>query len=202
MLVSLVAVGVGAGIGILTGLISGYRSGWVDAVLMRTSDVILSYPAIILGIAIVAVIGTGALNVAYALAIVNIPQFARLVRAAVLTQRSLEYVDSAVCAGCRERRIIFRHILPNCIGPILVQISLAVSFAVLAEASLSFLGLGTQPPDPSWGSMLGDGRAYLRQAWWYGFFPGLVLAVFQVGLNFLTDSLRNALDPRLARSGS
>ncbi len=200
MLVSLIAVSTGGFLGIVLGLFSGYRGGLVDAVLMRVVDVMLSYPAIILGIAIVAVIGAGMFNVAYALAIVNVPHFARVVRASVLTQMGQEYVSSAIAAGCCDRRIMFLHVLPNCFGPILVQASTAIGVAVIAEASLSFLGLGTQPPNPSWGSILGDGRAFLRRAWWYGVSPGIFLATFQLGLNFLANALRDAFDPRLIRS--
>jgi len=193
--VALISVVVGGGLGILTGLLSGYYGGWVDSVVMRIFDVILAYPALILSIAIVAVIGTGWINVAYALSIVYVPQFARIVRASVLTQKELEYVSAAASLGCTESRIMFRQILPNCIGPILVQSSLSFGHAVLAESSLSFLGLGTQPPFPSWGTMISEGQTYLRQAWWYPVFPGLALAFLSISLNFLSDTIRDAFDP-------
>jgi peptide/nickel transport system permease protein len=195
LMVAIIAVGAGGSIGILTGLVTGYRGGWLDTLVMRIFDVIMAYPAIILGITIVAVIGTGSLNVAYALAIVYIPQFARVVRASVISQKEREYVTCAIAIGCKDRRIIFKHIFPNSIGPILVQTSLSFGAAVLAEASLSFLGLGTQPPSPSWGTMISEGRTYLRQAWWYPVFPGLALALFSTGLNYFSDALRDALDP-------
>ncbi len=124
------------------------------------------------------------------------PQFARLTRACVLGERPKEYVLAARCLGLGPARILFVHVLPNCMGPILVQLSLAMGLAVLFEAGLSFLGLGTQPPDPSWAAMLSDSRAYLRQAPWYGIFPGIALAALLLGLTFLSDALRDALDPR------
>jgi len=195
LIVALISVVVGGGLGMLTGLLSGYYGGWVDSVLMRIFDVILAYPALILSIAIVAVIGTGWMNVAYALSIVYVPQFARIVRASVLTQKELEYVSAAASLGCTESRIMFRQILPNCIGPILVQSSLSFGHAVLAESSLSFLGLGTQPPMPSWGTMISEGQTFLRQAWWYPVFPGLALAFLCISLNFLSDTIRDAFDP-------
>ena len=195
LIVALISVVVGGGLGMLTGLLSGYYGGWVDALLMRIFDVILAYPALILSIAIVAVIGTGWINVAYALSIVYVPQFARIVRASVLTQKELEYVSAAASLGCTESRIMFRQILPNCIGPILVQSSLSFGHAVLAESSLSFLGLGTQPPLPSWGTMISEGQTFLGQAWWYPVFPGLALAFLCISLNFLSDTIRDAFDP-------
>jgi len=196
LLVALIAVSIGGTIGTVTGLITGYFGGWVDNIIMRIWDFIMSYPAIIIGIAIIIVIGPGTLNVAYALAIVNIPIFSRLMRARVLTERESDYVQNARSVGCRDIRIIFQHILPNTYGPILVQVSLGMGFAILLEAGLSFLGLGAQPPTPSWGAMLNDGRSFLRQAWWYSVFPGMAIAILVFGLNSLTDALRDALDPR------
>jgi peptide/nickel transport system permease protein len=196
LMVGLVAVIVGAGIGIPTGLAAGYFGGWVDAVTMRLLDALLAFPGILTGIAVVTVLGPGAINAALALAIVNIPEFARLTRAVVLREREREYVLASRCVGARDARVIAAHLLPNCLAPILVQLSLSMGFAVLLEAALSFIGLGQQAPDPSWGSMLNDSRAYLRQAPWFGIFPGLALAALLVGLNYLSDALRQALDPR------
>jgi peptide/nickel transport system permease protein len=196
LLVGMVAVGLGAGLGIASGLAAGYLGGWVDAVLMRLYDALLSFPAILLGIGVVSVLGAGPLSVAYALAFATVPTFARLMRARVLTEREREYVVAARCIGARPGRIMWGHVLPNAIAPLLIQISLSMGFAVLAESALTFLGLGTQPPMPSWGGMLNESRAYLRTAPWFGIFPGLALALLLLGLNFLSDALRDALDPR------
>jgi len=196
LLVGLVAVIVGAGLGIPTGLVAGYFGGWADTVIMRLLDALLAFPGILTGIAVVTVLGPGAINAALALAIVNVPEFARLTRACVLREREREYVLASRCVGARDARVIWAHLFPNCLAPILVQLSLSMGFAVLLEAALSFIGLGQQAPDPSWGSMLNDSRAYLRQAPWFGIFPGLALAALLVGLNYLSDALRQALDPR------
>jgi peptide/nickel transport system permease protein len=194
--VGIVATALGAAIGVSTGLLSGYVGGWVDSVIMRCYDALLAFPGIIIGIAVISILGPSTLNVAYALAIGGMPFFARLMRSSVLSEREREYVYAARCIGAKHHRIMFQHVLPNTMAPLLVQLSLAMGFAVLAEAGLSFLGLGTQPPDPSWGSMLYDSRAYLREAPWYGLWPGVALTVLLVALNYLSDALRDALDPR------
>ena len=196
LLVGVVAVALGAGIGIATGLAAGYFGGVVDTLIMRFYDALLSFPAILLGIAVVSVIGTGMISVAYALAIASLPTFARLMRSRVLAERERDYVLAARCCGAPDRRIMYLHVLPNAVAPLLIQIALAMGFSVLAESALSFLGLGTQPPDPSWGSMLNESRAYLRTNPWFGVFPGMALATLLLGLNFLADALRDALDPR------
>ncbi len=194
--VGIVATGLGALVGVGTGLLAGYLGGWVDTVIMRFYDALLAFPGIILGIAVVSVLGPSSVNVAYALAIGSMPAFARLTRSCVLTERERDYVLAARCVGARDRRVMVQHVLPNTVAPLLVQLSLGMGYAVLAEAGLSFLGLGTQPPDPSWGSMLNDSRAYLREAAWYGLWPGLALTILLIGLNYLSDALRDALDPR------
>jgi len=196
LLVGIVAVGLGATIGIVTGLTAGYVGGGVDAVIMRFYDALLAFPAILLGIGIVSVLGPGMMSVAYALAVASLPTFARLMRSRVLSERERDYVLAARCIGAHDSRIMGVHVLPNAISPLLVQISLTMAFAVLAESALSFLGLGTQPPQPSWGSMLNESRAYLRTAPWFGIFPGVALALLLFGLNFFSDALRDALDPR------
>jgi peptide/nickel transport system permease protein len=165
---------------------------------MRVCDVLLAFPGIIIGIAVISVLGPSSVNVAYAIALGGLPFFARLMRSSVLSERERDYVQAARCIGSPDGRIMFRHVLPNTLAPLLVQLSLAMGFAVLAEAALSFLGLGTQPPDPSWGSMLNDSRAYLREAAFYGLWPGIALTILLVGLNYLSDALRDALDPRRA----
>ena len=196
LLVGVVAVGLGASTGIATGLTAGYFGGLVDAVIMRFYDALLSFPAILLGIAVVSVLGTGMLNVAYALAIASLPMFARLMRSRVIAEREREYVLAAKSRGAADQRIMWLHVLPNAVAPLLIQVSLAMGFSVLAESALSFLGLGTQPPIPSWGSMLNESRAYLRTSPGFGIFPGIALALLLLGLNFLADALRDALDPR------
>jgi len=196
LLIGVVAVGLGAGLGIATGLAAGYLGGAIDATIMRIYDALLSFPAILLGIGIVSVLGAGPLSVAYALAIATIPTFARLMRSRVLTEREREYVIAARCLGARSGRIMWNHVLPNAIAPLIIQVSLLMGFAILAESALTFLGLGTRPPTPSWGGMLNEIRAYLRTAPWFGIFPGMALAILLLGLNFLTDALRDALDPR------
>jgi peptide/nickel transport system permease protein len=195
-IVGIMATGIGATVGVATGLLSGYLGGWVDSVIMRFYDALLAFPGIIIGIAVISVLGPSSFNVAYALSLGGMPFFARLMRSSVLSERERDYVYAARCIGARDGRIMFRHVLPNTLAPLLVQLSLAMGFAVLAEAGLSFLGLGTQPPDPSWGSMLNDSRAYLREAPWFGLWPGIALTVLLVGLNYLSDALRDALDPR------
>jgi peptide/nickel transport system permease protein len=199
LIVGVLAVVAGGVVGISTGLAAGYFGGWLDACIMRLWDSLLAFPAILLGIAVAAVLGPGVTNAALALAIVSVPQFSRITRAAVLGEKQREYVQAARCIGGGDGRIVLRHVLPNTVSPLLVQLSLAMAYAVLLEAGLGFLGLGTQPPDPSWGSMLNASRAYLRQAPWYAIFPGIALSTLLVGLNFLSDALRDALDPKLSQ---
>lgn len=192
------AVAAGGLIGVAAGLLSGYFGGLLDSVLGRLWDVLFSFPGILLGIVIVAVTGPSITGVAVAVAVVNVPLFARVCRSSVLRERELEYVDAARVLGLPHRRILLVDILPNCLGPILVQFTISVGFAVLLEASLSFLGLGTQPPRASWGNMLNESRRFLAAAPWFGVFPGLALATLLVGLNYLADALREILDPRRA----
>ncbi len=197
--VAILAVGLGSAAGVVLGLTSGYSGGRVDAVIMRLCDMILSFPGILVAVAVVSVLGPGSINVAWALAIGLAPGIARLTRSSVLREREHDYVLAARCTGATDRRIMWLHIFPNTIAPLLVQVSLALGFVVLAEASLSFLGLGTQPPDPSWGGMLDASRAHLREDPWYGIFPGVALALLVFGLNSFSDALRDALDPRRDR---
>jgi peptide/nickel transport system permease protein len=197
LLVGVLAVTLGSLVGVSTGLAAGYVGGWLDTVIMRLWDVLLAFPAILIGIAIAAMLGPGATNAAFALAIISIPQFSRITRASVLGEKQRDYVQAARSVGVREIAIAVRHILPNTVSPFLVQLSLAMGYAVLLEAGLSFLGLGTQPPDPSWGGMLSASRTYLRDAPYYAIFPGIALSLLLLSLNFLADALRDALDPRL-----
>ncbi len=184
-----------AALGVPLGLVSGYAGRWVDTGIMRCIDTLLAFPALLLALAIVAVLGPGSFNAMIAVAIVGLPSFARLARASILVQKEMDFVLAARACGSTARRIIFRTILPNSLAPIIVQITLAIAFAILVEAALSFLGLGTQPPDASWGAMLLSGRGHLRRAWWYGFFPGLFITSLILGLNSLADALRDILDP-------
>jgi peptide/nickel transport system permease protein len=194
--VGLISVAIGFVFGATSGLISGYLGGWVDAVINRLWDCLLAFPVILLGIAVVLVTGPGAVNAAIAVGISNIPIFARLARAVALTEKERDYTHAARALGGRETRIVFRHLLPNALSPLIVQSAVAMAFAVLLEASLSFLGLGAQPPEPSWGSMLSYSRQFLRVAWWYGVFPGAALTFLLIGLNYFSDAVRDAFDPR------
>ena len=197
LLVGVLAVTLGSLIGVTTGLAAGYVGGWLDTAIMRLWDVLLAFPAILIGIAIAAMLGPGATNAAIALAVGSIPQFSRITRASVLGEKQRDYVQAARAIGVRDIAIAVRHILPNTVSPFLVQLSLAMGYAILLEAGLSFLGLGTQPPDPSWGGMLNASRTYLRDAPYYAIFPGIALSILLLGLNFLADALRDALDPKL-----
>ncbi|MEN3264035.1 ABC transporter permease [Pseudonocardia sp.] len=193
--VAFIAVLVGAVVGTVIGLVAGYFRGMLDTVLMRAADIMLAYPGILLGVVVVAVLQAGVVQVAIAIAIINVPIFGRLARAGVLHERELDYVAAAQLAGCSWRRVLFRHILPNAVGPLVVQASLSMAHAVLIEASMSFLGLGAQLPTASWGAMLNESRQYLSQTWSFAIFPGVALATLVLGLNFLADALRSALDP-------
>jgi len=198
--VSLIAgagsVAIAALAGCLLGLLAGYWRGPVDDLVMRIMDAVLSFPALVLALALGAVLGAGLGSVLIALGVVYAPTFARLMRGQVLTIRMREYVQAARLLGAPDWRILQRHVLPNAATPIVVQASLSVAFAILAEASLSFLGLGVRPPEPSWGGMINAGRGYLQQAPWIVFGPGAALFVTVLGLNFVGDAVRDALDPR------
>jgi peptide/nickel transport system permease protein len=195
--VGFVAVGIAGSIGIIFGLLAGYFGGWIDSVLMRSMDVLLAFPAILLAVTIMALLGASTTNVMIAIGIAYIPVFARVVRGSVLTLKPNDYVEAARAAGASEMRTLLQHILPGTTGPIIVQLSLALAYAILAEAALSFLGLGTQPPTPTWGSMLSFGREFVRDAPWFTFFPGFAIFVTVLSLNLVGDGLSDALDPRL-----
>ena len=194
--VSVMVVILGGGLGIVAGLVAGYLGGWVNAVLMRLFDAMFAFPAILLGFVIIAALGPGTTQVAYAIALAVIPSLGRVARALVLKERYRDYVLAARCIGARNWRVMFVHVLPNAVSPMIVNLALLMGFAVLAEASLAFLGLGTQPPTPSWGAMLNESRAYLRNDPWMAIGPGVVLALLLLGLNYLADALREAFDPR------
>jgi peptide/nickel transport system permease protein len=194
--VGMVSVGVAALVGVTVGLIAGYAQGKFDAVIMRFFDALLAFPTILLAIVILAVLGPGSLNAILAIAIVTTPAFARLTRANVLVEKNKDYVEAARAIGSKPDRIIFRNIFPNTVSTILVLITVSLAAAVLLESALSFLGLGTPLPAPSWGSMLSIGRGYLPIAPWYSIFPGLAITLLVMGFYLLGDGLRDALDPR------
>jgi peptide/nickel transport system permease protein len=204
LVAGLVSVALAVIVGCSIGLSAGYWGGRVDGVLMRMIDAVLSFPALVLALALGAVLGAGLGGVFIALGVVYTPTFARLMRGQVLSVRTRDYVHAARVLGGADWWILLRHVLPNSSTPIVVQASLSVGFAILAEASLSFLGLGVQPPEPSWGSMINTGRGYLQQAPWIVFGPGAALFVTVLGLNFVGDAVRDALDPRsvLPRRGA
>ena len=197
LMVGLVAVGLAATVGTTLGLVAGYSNRVVDEIIMRTMDVLYAFPAILLALAILAALGRGVGNAMIAIGVVYIPIFARITRGAVLTVRNEEFILAARTLGAGDIRILFQHILPNVMAPVIVETTLSLAFAILAEAALSFFGLGTQPPDPSWGRMLSEGRSYFRQSIWMGIFPGVAIMLTVMGFNFLGDGLRDALDPRL-----
>lgn len=197
--VGAIAVAIGAGLGVPLGLVSGHRGGRVDAVLMRMVDGLMAFPALLLAITVVAALGPGHVQAMTAIGVVLIPIFARLARAQTLATRGQEFVLAARALGATDPRIVLRHILPNIAGPLLIQATVAFSGAVLAEASLSYLGLGTQPPTPSWGGMLQEARDVLFVARWMAIWPGVAIAAAVLGLNLLGDGIRDVLDPRLRR---
>jgi peptide/nickel transport system permease protein len=197
LLAGVISVGIAVAIGLPLGLVSGFYRGRLDDVLMRLTDALLSFPFIILALALVAVLGAGLERAMIAIGIVFMPAFIRLARGQVLSEREQNYVEAARALGAGDGRIIRKHILPNILSPVLVQASLSTAVAITAEATLSFLGLGTQPPTPSWGAMLNFAQPYLSTAPWTAIYPGLAIFITVLSLNLLGDGLREALDPRL-----
>ena len=182
--------------GTVVGLLAGfYRK--LDEPLMRVMDALMSFPAILLAVGITAALGPSATNAVIALSVVYAPRTARIVRASTLVLREMDFVVGARAAGATDLRILFRHLLPNCLGPLIVQLTFVFAYAVLAEAALSFLGMGPPPPAPTWGNVISDGRDYLREAPWICLFPGLAISITVLGLNLLGDGLRDLLDPRM-----
>ncbi len=186
--------------GVTFGLVAGYFRGWVDAVIMRIMDIILAFPSLLLALVLVAILGPGLFNAMLAIALVLQPHFARLTRAAVLAEKSREYVTSAKVAGAGHLRLMFITILPNCLGPLIVQATLSFSNAILEAAALGFLGMGAQPPTPEWGTMLARAREFITSAWWIVTMPGLAILLTVLAINLVGDGLRDALDPKLKRS--
>lgn len=196
LLVAIGSVGVAFAVGAPIGLTAGFRGGWVDGLLMRPLDILLALPALLLAVALIAIVGPGALIALLAISIIYLPIIARVVRSSVLVVRDQPYVDGARARGASELSIMLRHVLPNSLGPALVQATVLMGFAIQIEAALSFLGLGAQPPTPSLGIMLSDGRDVLTLAPWVEIFPGLALALVVLGFNLIGDGLRRRLDPR------
>jgi ABC-type dipeptide/oligopeptide/nickel transport system permease subunit len=190
-------IGLAVAVGMILGAIAGYVGGWVSDVIMRVLDVIMAFPFLLLAIAIVAVMGPGMVNAMMAIAIISVPRFARVIRASVLSIKELEYVSAARSLGAKPGRILFMHVLPNAISPLIVQATLGIGGAILETAALSFIGMGAQPPDPEWGFMLATERNQVFSAPHLVFFPGFAIMLTVLGFNLLGDGLRDALDPRL-----
>ena len=186
--------------GITLGLIAGSARGWIDAVIMRVMDVILSFPNLLLALVLVAVLGPGLFNAMIAIAITLQPHYVRLTRAAVMTERSKDYVVAARVIGAGPGRLMFLTVLPNCMPPLIVQATLSFSGAILDAAALGFLGMGAQPPTPEWGTMLAEAREFILRAWWVVTFPGVAILLTVLAINLIGDGLRDALDPKLKRS--
>ena len=199
LIAGLVAVSFATVVGVPVGLASGYFGGTLDAVIMRVVDFMLSVPSIVLAMVIVAVAGPNAVNAMIAVAIITTPGMARMARANTLAEKKKDYIEAARCLGASDGHIMFRAILPNTLTPIIVLIALSAAAAVLLESSLSFLGLGTQAPAPSWGTLLNTGRGYMYLNPWYGFFPGLLITLLVLSLNNLADVVRDLLDPETRR---
>jgi peptide/nickel transport system permease protein len=181
------------------GLVAGYYGGWIDSLIMRAIDLLWAFPVIVLAVAMVAVFGAGFRNVVVAITVAFVDDFARIVRSEVLRLREEDYTTAARSIGSTDRRIMFRHILPNMAAPIIVQTTFAVGLGILAEASLTFIGLGVNPSTPTWGMALNEGRDFIRQAWWISVFPGLAIVLTVLALNLFGDGLRDALDVKSVR---
>ena len=195
--VGLLSVAVAAVIGVSLGLLSGFYGGVVDGAIMRFIDMLMAFPGLLLALGVVALLGPGMTNVIIAVGISGIPGYARTIRGCVLSAREEVYVEAARSVGCRDRRIVIRHLLPNVFGPVVVISTLDIAWAILTASSLSFLGLGAQPPTPEWGLMLSEGRSALREAPWQTVFPGLMIMLSVLSVNLFGDGLRDALDPRM-----
>ncbi|MDD5287079.1 MAG: ABC transporter permease [Desulfuromonadaceae bacterium] len=197
--VGFVAVGIAVSIGTIVGLVSGYYSGLVDASLMRLVDIMLCFPAFFLILAVITFLEPSIWYIMMVIGLTGWMGVARLVRAETLSIREMDYILAARCIGCSSSRIIFRHIFPNAVSPVLVSATLGIAGAILTESALSFLGIGVQPPTPSWGNILTSGKDYIEFAWWLSFFPGMAILVTVLSYNLLGEGIRDALDPRVKR---
>lgn len=197
LIIGLISVSISASIGITLGCISGFYGGRIDNAIMRFIDIMLAIPNILLAMSIVAMLGNSFINLIIAIGIGTVPEFSRIVRASVLDVKDEEYIEAARSIGASDLRIILKHILPNCMAPIIVQGTLSIAISILSAASLSFIGLGVSPPTPEWGSMLSSGRPFIRDYWWVVTFPGVAIVLSVLSFNLFGDGLRDALDPRL-----
>jgi len=196
LFVGIVTVAISMLIGVLLGVLAGYYGGWIDMIIMRYIDLQWAFPNFIIAVYLVAVFGTGLLNIIVAISLAFLDDFARIARSMVLTLKEEQFIDAARVQGFSDLRIMLRHILPNSMAPIIVQATVSVSYAILGEASLSFLGLGVNVDTPTWGLILADGRSFISQAWWLGVFPGLAIMLIVLSINFIGDALRDAFDVR------
>jgi len=192
-------VAISTAVGVILGLLAGFGRGVVEIAIMRAMDILLTMPSLLLAIVIVAVLGPGLMNAMLAVAVVVLPHYVRITRAAVIAELARDYVTAARVSGAGTLRLMFKEVLPNCTAPLIVQASLGVSTAILDAAALGFLGLGAQPPSPEWGTMLADAREFVLRAWWVVTLPGLMILVTVLACNLLGDGLRDALDPKLKR---
>jgi dipeptide transport system permease protein len=199
LMIGFVSVGISLGLGSLLGLLAGFFRGGVEYTIMRLMDIMLALPSLLLAVAVVAVLGPGLMNAMYAIAIVMLPHFVRLARAAVIGEISKDYVNASRIAGAGTARLMFDTVLPNCAAPLIVQATLGFSSAILDAAALGFLGLGAQPPTPEWGSMLASALEFIQSAWWVVTLPGLAILISVLAFNLMGDGLRDALDPKLKR---
>lgn len=197
--IGMAVVALALALGVTLGLVAGFYRGVVEAAIMRVMDIILTLPSLLLAIVIVAILGPGLVNAMLAVAVVVLPHYVRITRAAVIAETSKDYVMAARLSGAGTLRLMFSEVLPNCAPPLIVQASLGVSSAILDAAALGFLGLGAQPPSPEWGTMLADAREFVLRAWWVVTFPGLMIVAAVLAFNLLGDGLRDALDPKLKR---
>ncbi|GAA2825522.1 dipeptide transport system permease protein [Aminobacter aminovorans] len=187
-------------IGVVFGVIAGYFRGWVDTAIMRVMDIILAFPSLLLALVLVAILGPGLVNAMIAISLVYQPHFVRLARAAVMSEKTRDYVVAAKVAGAGHTRLMFKTILPNCMAPLIVQATLSFSSAILDAAALGFLGMGAQPPTPEWGTMLAEAREFIQSKWWVVTLPGVAILITVLAINLMGDGLRDALDPKLKRS--
>ncbi|MCQ8780965.1 ABC transporter permease subunit [Mangrovibrevibacter kandeliae] len=200
LFIGVLVVVIAVTVGIAVGLIAGYVGGWLDTAIMRVMDVILAFPSLLLALVLVAVLGPGLVNAMIAIALVLQPHFVRLTRASVMAEKQRDYVTAARVVGASPLRLMLVTILPNCLGPLIVQATLSFSNAILDAAALGFLGMGAQPPTPEWGTMLAEAREFILRAWWVVTFPGLAILITVLAINLVGDGLRDALDPKLKRS--
>jgi peptide/nickel transport system permease protein len=198
LLVALAATAIALSLGTVVGAVSGYRGGWLDQLLMRVIDTIQAFPSFILAMGIAAALGNSVTNIVIAIAITHVPIYGRLIRGEMLRIREMEYAEAARTVGNRQRRIIFHHLLPNCFPPVIVQATLAMGFAILTVAALSYIGLGIRPPTSEWGAMTAEGAGYIVSGeWWIFLFPGVAIMATVLSFNLVGDALRDVLDPRM-----